>query len=106
MSDIILPLPFYSQTPSTCPSPMSLGMLHNIHSQKVMRGDSIYLKWYVLQVCYKLKNWSNQKLGKSAFCTLHLQRSLTRWSVTMMMQARCQIKADELSLILVHILQE
>ena len=70
-------------------------------------GERITFNWNEMCcITSEEKNRSSQKLGKSGFCTLHLQRSLTRWSVTMMMQARCQIKADALLLILVHNLQE
>ena len=62
------------------------------------------MRFSVLQVKTSLKTKNLEKVGFVS--TLHLQRSLTRLSVTMMMQARCQIKADELFLILVHNLQE
>ena len=39
-----------------------------------------------------------QKLGKSGFCTCHLQESITHWCMTMVMQTWYQLKAEELLL--------
>ena len=39
-----------------------------------------------------------QKLGKSGFCTCHLQESITQWCMTMVMQTWYQLKAEELLL--------
>ena len=39
-----------------------------------------------------------QKLGKSGFCTCHLQESITQWCMTMVMQTWYQLKAEELPL--------
>ena len=39
-----------------------------------------------------------QKLGKSGFCTCHLQESITQWCITMVMQTWYQLKAEELLL--------
>ena len=100
MSDIILPLPFYTPTPSTCPPPCHwLCYITFPHKQL---GERIELNWIEICCVTSEKIDQTKNLEKSRFCTLHLQMSLTRWSVTMMMQARCQIIADELLLILVH----
>ena len=37
-----------------------------------------------------------QKLGKSGFCTCHLQESITQWCMTMVIQTWYQLKAEEL----------
>ena len=39
-----------------------------------------------------------QKLGKSGFCTCHLQESITQWCMAMVMQTWYQLKAEELLL--------
>ena len=39
-----------------------------------------------------------QKLGKSGFCSCHLQESITQWCMTMVMQTWYQLKAEELLL--------
>ena len=39
-----------------------------------------------------------QNLGKSGFCTCHLQESIIQWCMTMVMQTWYQLKAEELLL--------
>ena len=43
-----------------------------------------------------------QKLGKSGFCTCHLQETITQWCMTMVMQTWYQLKAEELLLASTH----
>ena len=52
-------------------------------------GERISFNWNEM-CCVTSENIDQTKTlkKKNGFCTLHLQRSLTRWSVTMMMQAR------------------
>ena len=45
---------------------------------------------------------TNQKLGKSRFCTLLLRWTLPQWPLTMLTQIRCQMKADELLCTLIN----
>ena len=86
--------------------PCPLVMLHNIHSQKFRREDSILIEM-ICAVFQVKKIDQTKKLGKSGFCTLHLQRSLN--SVIRDNDDASKVvtlKLMNLLLIIVHNLQE